>query len=164
MTTKRRIVRLIMICVCVGAAWWALTTFAVSQRTQMLRQHDRLLRALEKRDWSRIDASIGADYMDDWGHDAPTIRQLLRDALGGFLFLSIEAETKEVLLAPGKDAIPSAGMVKQTLHLEGSGVGISGMVVSRGNAITTPWSFHWHKTGRWPWNWQLVQIHNDTQP
>jgi hypothetical protein len=34
-------------------------------------------------------------------------------------------------------------------------------VISQVNSIEQPWFFHWHKKGRWPWDWKVVQIHND---
>jgi hypothetical protein len=156
--TIRRLLFAVLALLTVWSLWWAIDTFAASEKTQMLRQQAAFLHALEDRKWSAIDAMICNDYEDDFQQDAAMVRQNLRELLRGFFFLSIKSTTEQVMVVKG------AGFVEQKIKLEGNGAGISSLVVSRANAMTTPWIFHWHKRGRWPWSWELVQIHNRTAP
>ena len=52
-------------------------------------------------------------------------------------------------------------MLKLKLRIEGKGVGFTDMVIAQVNSIEEPWFFHWHKKGRWPWDWRIAQIHNE---
>ena len=137
------------------AAYWTVTTFAVSEETQMLRVQTSFIEALENRKWSKIETMVCADYMDEWGQDKAMVQETMKQLLGGFFFLSIEPR---VVSSP---VVTGTGYVKATLKLEGNGAGISGMVMSEANRVKEPWLFHWHKRGFWPWSWELVQMHND---
>lgn len=134
---------------------WVVYTFAASEQTQMLRVQAKFIKALEKKQWSTVDAMISKDYEDDWGQGQEVVKGAMREVLGGFIFLSLEQQIATSRVVTG------LGYVKTRIKVEGTGGGISGMVVSAANAIKTPWVFHWHKRGRWPWSWELVQIHND---
>jgi len=137
------------------AAYWTVTTFAVSEETQMLRVQANFIEALENRKWSKIETMVCADYMDEWGQDKAMVQETMKQLLGGFFFLSIEAR---VVSSP---VVTGTGYVMTTLKLEGNGAGISGMVMTEANRVKEPWLFHWHKRGLWPWSWELVQMHND---
>jgi hypothetical protein len=137
------------------AAYWAVTTFAVSEETQMLGVQTSFIEALKNRKWSKIETMVCADYMDEWGQDKAMVQETMKQLLSGFFFLSIEAR---VVSSP---VVTGTGYVKTTLKLEGHGAGISGMVMTEANRVKEPWLFHWHKRGFWPWNWELVQMHND---
>ena len=136
-------------------AWWAVDTFAASERTQMLRQQAKFVEALENRRWSRIATFVSEDYMDEWGQDKALVQETMKQLIGGFFLLSIESTLVDAPVVTGQ------GFVKARLKLEGNGAGISGMVVSEANRVKEPWFFHWHKRGFWPWSWELVQMHND---
>lgn len=137
-------------------AGWGIWTFAASEQTQMLRVQDRFLRALEKKKWSTVDAMICKDYADEWGQGPEELKATMRQLLGGFIFLSLEQQVASTRTASG------LGFVKARIKVEGSGGGLSSMVMSAANGVKEPWFFHWHKRGRWPWSWELVQIHNDS--
>jgi hypothetical protein len=131
---------------------WVVRTFAASERTQMLRVQEHFIQALEKRNWKSVDAMVCADYADEWGQDAALLKEDMRKLLGAFLFLSIEPIITDARTASG------LGMVKTKLKIVGNGAGLSPMVMAEANRLKQPWVFHWHKRGRWPWSWELVQI------
>ena len=58
-------------------------------------------------------------------------------------------------------AVKDVGMVQCRIKLEGKGAGYSEVVMSTVNGMREPWVFHWHKEGRWPWDWKVVQVHHD---
>lgn len=140
-----------------AAAWMLgliIWTFAAGEQTQVLRMQEKFIRALEKRQWSKVEAMVSNDYADEWGQDAPMLKQTMRQLLGSFIFLSIEPTITSSRAASG------LAMVKSTIKIQGNGAGLSTMVMNEANRIKEPWVFHWHKRGRWPWSWELVQIDN----
>ncbi len=140
-------------------AVWLLLLFLKSPEQQMLRMHDKFITALENRKWSTVEGLISKDY-NDGVEEAAQIKTAMHKVLGGFYVLSI---TQEVVSTKGAYAQGKVflGMVKIKIKVEGSGAGLSGFVVSESKRITSPWTFHWHKRGFWPWSWELMQINND---
>lgn len=143
------------IVVAVLMAGWVVHTFAAGEQTQMLRVQARFIQALEKKKWSTVDAMICKDYADEWGQGPAEVKATMRELLGGFIFLSLDHQLATATTASG------LGYVKARIKVEGTGGGLSSMVVTAANGVKEPWVFHWHKRGRWPWSWELVQIHND---
>lgn len=150
----KKITRRAVLVALVFVLGWVIRTFAAGERTQMLRVQEQFIQALEKRNWKTVDAMICADYVDEWGQDAALLKEDMRKLLGSFLFLSIESAVTDARTASG------LGMVKTKLKIVGNGAGLSTMVITEANRLKQPWVFHWHKRGRWPWSWELVQIDN----
>jgi hypothetical protein len=149
--------RLLLITVLVAVGWsvyWTFNTFAVDEKTQMLRVQQDFVTALEERDWGEVDAWICNDYADDWGQGPAEVKQTMRRVLAGFYVLGIEPTVTHSIAAHG------LGFVKTKLLVEGSGAGLSNTVVAESKRLKEPWVFHWHKRGRWPWSWELVQMAN----
>lgn len=150
----KKITRRAVLVALVFVLGWVIRTFAVGERTQMLRVQEHFIQALEKRNWKTVDAMVCADYADEWGQDAALLKDDMRKLLGSFLFLSIEPTVTDARTASG------LGMVKTKLKIVGNGAGLSTMVMAEANRLKQPWVFHWHKRGCWPWSWELVQIDN----
>jgi len=151
----RRIFKWLGIVWGVAVAGWLIHAFAASEETQMLRVQAKFIQALENRRWSTVDAMISKDYADEWGQGADEVKGTMRELLKGFFVLSLDSQLANARTATG------LGYVKAKIKVEGSGAGVSSMVMSTANGLKQPWVFHWHKRGRWPWSWELVQIHND---
>ena len=107
---------------------WAIITFSASEKTQMLKQQQKFITALEQRKWSRVDGMICTDY-DDGALDATTLKAGMRQVLGGFYVLSITPEITKVQVIHG------VGMVKTNLKVEGNGAGLSSMVVAEARRL-----------------------------
>lgn len=150
-----RVTKVLLGILALWLAYWSIDTFAVSERTQMLRVQEDFMRALEKRKWKTVDAWVSNDYSDDWGQGPAQAKDAMRQVLGGFIVLSIERTVTNAVAAQG------LGFVKAKLVAEGSGSGASAVVAAESRRIKEPWVFHWHKRGRWPWSWELVQIANE---
>jgi hypothetical protein len=147
--------RIFLIAIGLWLLGWVLVTFTASEKTQMLEVQQKFLTALENRRWQEVDSMISTDYEDEMGYNKATIIEPLKQVLGGFFLLSIESKLVEAKTVTG------LGMVKAKIALKGQGAGASSMVTARVNSAKKPWFFHWHKRGRWPWSWELVQVHND---
>ncbi|MBE7496918.1 MAG: hypothetical protein HS117_18400 [Verrucomicrobiaceae bacterium] len=133
--------------------WWLCLR---SPEQQLAAAQMDFLDALEGHDWQDVEAMLAPGFVAVSGHNRSNIMPDLQRALGGFATLSIE--TKPVSLQAARDM----GIVSQNIRLVGLGNTLAIAVRERANRITTPWLFHWQKTGSWPWNWQLTQVHNDS--
>jgi hypothetical protein len=151
----KRLIKPAVIILVTYLAWWSWKTFSASEQEQMLIVQQRFITAVEDRDWGTINNLISTDYADEWGHEKATVIPQMKELLGAFFFLSITPKVERSQVAKG------LGMVVTQLKAEGNGAGFSTAVVSQLNSLRTPWYFHWHKRGRWPWSWELVQVHND---
>jgi ketosteroid isomerase-like protein len=135
-----------------GFGWWA---FGRTPEEQLQDRQQAFLEAVESRDWDEVRAMLTEDYMDGYGHDRDGAVEAARQVLGAFFSLTVKPRIVQL------QALPDLAMVKMQIRIEGRGAGFSEAVVSQVNSIEEPWFFHWHKKGRWPWDWRIVQIHND---
>lgn len=136
----------------VYAAWWV---FGRSMNQEILSAQSRFITAVEKRNWSRVQSMLTDDYMDEAGHDRNTVMDDAKRIFDGFLTLTIKTDVIELKSAANQATL------KANVKLKGYGGGISPIVVSQANAMQGHWLFHWHKKGRWPWDWKIVQIHHN---
>jgi len=155
MMTKRKLILGVLVAMVLWLAWTGIGVFGRSFEQQVLDAQEKLIRAAERRDWEAVKAMLTEDYMDEAGHDRQTAVEDGRQALAHFFSLTI---THEVTLVR---AVKDVGMVHCRIKLEGKGAGLSEVVMSTVNGMKEPWVFHWHKKGRWPWDWKAVQIHHD---
>lgn len=138
-----------------GIAIWLWRQCAQTPQEQVMARQTAFLLAVEERDWDEVKSMLTDDYADDYRHDRDSAVEDARQVLAGFFALTIKPQV-EVL-----QAVPDVGMVKMKIRIEGRGAGFSEAVIGQVNSIEQPWFFHWHKRGKWPWSWQIVQIHND---
>lgn len=147
-----------------GLAWYL---FLQTPAQQIERAQRNFFTAVEKRQWEKVKATLKDGYMDELGFDKETGLAAAQQAFSGFFTLEIQWQTTKILgtnnkVNAEKETAPAAlGFIHTTLRLEGNGTVVAQAVRSRVNGLKSPWIFHWHKTGRWPWDWRLVQIHND---
>lgn len=133
-------------------AWWA---FGRSPEAQVRVAQEKLIQAIEDRDWDDVAELFAPNYTDAYSHTRESAIEDGKKYLGGFFTLDIKSDQQTIKAA--KDQ----GMVKAMLKLEGNGIGYSQAVLGHVNQLAEPWVFHWNKAGTWPWNWQVNMIHND---
>ena len=118
--------------------------------------HQRsLLHALEQRDWKEIGSLISHSYRDRWGYDKAFVLGEMPQVFRQFLWLKVTAEERRC------ETAGSAGYWEGSLRLAGQGGPFAKAAIARVNSISGPWTFHWAKSGRWPWDWQLVAVANE---
>ncbi len=148
----KRILLIILALIISYAAWWL---FLRSPERQIAAAQANFLAALEGHQWDRAQEMLATDFASSSGHTRETVMPDLKQALGNFITLDIQATTQAI------QASNDLGLATQKIRLIGLGDGIAIAVRDRANQIQTPWLFHWRKVGAWPWNWQLTQVHND---
>jgi hypothetical protein len=152
---RRRFVLGVLLAAVLWLGWTGVRVFGRSFERQVLDAQEALIRAAERRDWEAVRGMLTDDYMDEAGQDRALAVENGRQALAPFFTLTLRHEVTKVL------AVKDVGMVHCRIKMEGTGAGYSEMVVNTVNGMTEPWVFHWHKKGRWPWDWKAVQIHHD---
>ncbi|MBV6498250.1 MAG: hypothetical protein CJBNEKGG_00469 [Prosthecobacter sp.] len=135
--------------------WFCWRTFGRSPEEQLQDRQRAFLLAVESRDWGEVRSMLADDYRDDYGNDRESAVEGARQVLGSFFSLTVKPRIVRL------QVLPDLAMVKMQIRVEGRGAGFSEAVLSQVNSIEDPWFFHWHKKGRWPWDWRIVQIHND---
>ena len=155
MLTRRNLVLGLLVALVLWLGWTAVGVFGRSFEEQVLDAQEKLIRAVERRDWEAVKGMLTMDYMDEAGHDRESAVEDGRQALAHFFSLTITHEVTKV------QAVKDVGMVQCRIKLEGKGAGYSEVVMSTVNGMREPWVFHWHKKGRWPWDGKAVQVHHD---
>lgn len=148
----RRLFLILAALVIAYSLWWH---FGRSPERQIAAAQETFLEAVEDQAWEEVQEMLAADFIGPGGLNRETVMAELQKALGGFVTLDIEARE------PSIQAARELGVSTQTIRVTGLGNAYAIMVRDRANQIQPPWLLHWRKTGRWPWNWQLTQVHND---
>lgn len=151
---KRKILVGVAVLLAVWALWQLVSIFMRSPQQQVLDAQQEFFDAVERRDWDEVKEWMTADYGDELGQDRERAIANAREALKPFFTLEIEDEVTRSL------AVKDLGEVNVKMHLKGTGAGYTQLVIDQVNNLKEPWIFHWHKKGRWPWDWKIVQIHN----
>lgn len=121
---------------------------------QLQLHQEHLRRALEGRDWGKVEALIDPGYADRWGYTRPAALHDARQWLGQFFALTIVAEPAGHQLSAG------GGTVTERWKLDGNGLE-GAMMVKRGvNELETPFVFQWKHAGWKPWAWTLIRVDN----
>ena len=121
---------------------------------QLLLHQAHLRRAVEGRDWARIEALVDAGYADRWGYTRATGLREARQWMGQFFVLTVTAEPA------GDTWTAQGGTVTERWNIDGTGTEAAGMVKDRVNALRAPFVFQW-KHGSWkPWDWTLTRMDN----
>jgi hypothetical protein len=113
-----------------------------------------LIKAIERRNWSKVQDRIADNYSDRWGHDKAFVLSGLRQVFGSFIFLKIEQESLLV------DA--AAGRTVTRVKISGQGSAIAQYVMVKVNGLAEPFTFTWSKRGSVPWDWQLTAVDHST--
>lgn len=121
---------------------------------QLLLHQAHLRRAVEQRDWARVEALVDPAYADRWGYTRTTGVRDARQWLGQFFVLTVTAE------AAGDELTAGGGTVRERWKIDGTGAEVAGMVEDRVNGLHAPFAFQW-KHGSWkPWDWTLIRVDN----
>ncbi|MBK8095289.1 MAG: hypothetical protein IPK32_25780 [Verrucomicrobiaceae bacterium] len=148
----RRILLALLLTILAYGVWWL---FLRSPEQQILAAQEHFLAVVEDRDWEKVKDTFASDFATFGGMNRDSIMPELDKALNGFVTLDIEA--RETTIQASRDQ----GVCRQVIRVTGLGSQIAIAVRDRANQLRSPCIFHWRKTGGWPWQWQLTQVHHD---
>ncbi len=147
--TPRRILTAIAAVALVIGAWAA---YEFQPRRQIQLASERLLAAVENRDWERVRNTLAPDYADAWQLDRSSIIELASRGFSQFFFLEITPSNWRIDLA-GDDS-PRA-TVTIDLTFQGNGTGLAQIALGRLQELKEPFTFDWRKESWQPWSWRL---------
>ena len=133
---------------------WLVWPWFEPDEAQVLRQHRRVLDLAADRSWEEVTDSLALEYEDQWSLNRHDAVALATEILNGFITLQIEWTTAEVTVNG------NVAKVRGVAKLSGRGLGASGLVTDRVNALTEPWVFTWRRDGRGPRKWKLLSLRN----
>lgn len=120
---------------------------------RQVRLHQRdLQRAVEKRNWTRVDGFVAADYSDRWGQNRALALEHLPQVFQDFLAIGILNE--DVVIRADGDRRNFQARVR----IVGSGGMLARMVMDHVDGLKQPFTFTWRRQSWKPWDWQLVRI------
>ncbi len=146
---RRLLLAISFIAVSAWAGWWLLGR---PPEREMLEAQTALIKALEKRSWSKVSKALSETYTDSWGQNRELAVELGKQALSGFISLGIHEQLLSSRAAEG------VGETTFHLQLDGNGMGFSSVVLGRVNSMNQPWKLNWRKEGLWPWTWKVVRL------
>jgi hypothetical protein len=138
---------------CIAAALVAVALWLawLWQPARQLRLHSAtFIGAVERRNWRKVDALLAEKYADRWDHDKGFVLDSLHQALGGFVFLTIEHRVTTL--------DPVSGRIAEQVKVSGQGNAVAQLVMAKVNALGEPFTFRWRQRSAWPWDWELVEV------
>jgi hypothetical protein len=132
---------------------WVLWLVWLWQPERQVRLHTtHFLKKVERRNWDGAREMIATDFTDRWDHNPNSAIEDARQVFSQFLFLTIENRTA-VCVVHGNE-----GMTDTTVKISGNGSAVAQLVMEHVNGLHQPFRFTWRKSGRAPWNWELIHI------
>ncbi len=123
------------------------------QPEQQVRRHtEKLIAAVEDKDWKRLAEITADDYSDRWGHDKNAVVARSREVFSQFFAIEIEASGLVVAESDG------VGTASARLALRGSGGPLAQLAIERAATLRAPFVFTWRLRSGKPWDWVLTRI------
>lgn len=140
----------VVVAIGLGAFWQH------GQPERQVRVHtETLLRAVEGRDWERVESLFSEAYTDDWGFDKQTALSYAQQVFGQFFRLRIQPQELQVQISQGDRGNATVWFV-----IEGSGDPLANLTRDQVNALEQPFQFFWQRPGGNPYRWELIRIEN----
>lgn len=143
-------IALLSLAALLGLALYAAWLWQPERQVELHTAH--FLKAVERRNWDKVQAFVADNYADRWGHDKEFVLREAREVFRQFLALTIQSTPGTPSIA-GRDATH-----RSDLRITGQGSPIAQFVVEKVNTLRGPFVFTWHRTGWQPWAWQLTAV------
>jgi len=119
---------------------------------QLSKAFDRLVAAVEARDWKRVQTLIADDYSDAWQMNRSQAIEVGSELLRHFIVISIRPKD------PTFEVAQRSGAVKSKLEISGNGSAIAQAVISEASELNEPITFTWKQETWLPWSWKLTSV------
>lgn len=133
---------------------WIVWPYLQPAETQVSKCHEKLFSLAGQRYWSEASEWLSPEYHDQWENNRTQAIELAGEAFRGFIILDLKWETAEISVNEGEKTAEIRGKIS----LEGSGAGISQMLITKVNNLKEPWLFTWKKEGGKPTSWRLISV------
>jgi hypothetical protein len=140
----------VVVTIGLGAFWH------YGQPERQVRAHtETLLRAVEGRNWERVESLFSEAYADDWGFDKQTALSYSQQVFGQFFRLRIQPQELQVQISQ-----EDRGNATVWFVIEGSGGPLANLTRDQVNALQQPFQFYWQRPSGNPYRWELMRIEN----
>jgi hypothetical protein len=146
----RRHLVLIIAFATLAFAVWLLWQWQPERQVQ--RHTEKLIDAVEGKNWKRLAEITADDYSDRWGHDKSTVISRSREVFAQFFAIEIEAHDLAIAEREG------IGTASARLTLKGSGGPLAQLAIDRAATLRAPFVFTWRLRSGKPWDWVLVRV------
>jgi hypothetical protein len=113
---------------------------------------EKLVAAVESRNWKRLERLVADDYSDRWGHDKAVVMERVREVFAQFFVIELKAGAIDVQAADGQQVARAA------VTLQGRGGPFAEMAVQRVGDLREPFTFTWRQQSWMPWDWVLTGV------
>ncbi len=140
----------------IAVALLAATGFALFEfqpERQLNKAFERLVLAVEARDWKRVEAMTAPDYSDLWGMNRSQALEIGSEVLRHFFVVNIVVSDLSLSVGDG-----DRGEVRAILQVDGNGTAIAQAVMTEANRLHQPFVFQWRKASWKPWDWKLTAV------
>lgn len=127
-------------------------TYEFRAERQLSKAFERMVTAVEARDWKRVQSLMAGDYLDAWKMNRTQATQIGSEVLRHFIVLSIRAEDPVFAINQ------RAGSVKSKLEISGNGSAIAQAVMAAAAELNEPFEFTWKQETWVPWSWKLTSV------
>jgi len=117
---------------------------------QLERAHQRLLKAVESRNWKAI-REMTTDDFKAGVYDKTEAIEVGHEVLRQFFSIKLTESDRTWRREPAQSVLSAR------LHMEGRGAGFADAVRSTVNRQKEPFVFTWQRMSRKPWDWKLVK-------
>ena len=121
---------------------------------QVSRHTDGLLRAVEHKNWSRVNDLVAGDYTDQWGDDRKLMLARLREAFRYVRDVKIRFADRIITTEHRR------GIWRAKITIDADNGEVGPMVEQRVNLLTTPFELEWRRVSAKPWDWKLFHVSN----
>jgi hypothetical protein len=121
---------------------------------QIQRHSENLLRAIEKKDWTRFAFFVSGDYQDQWGNDHALLLQSTREVFRSVRMIRLNTANPRIWITN------HSGFWEAKITTDGDGGEIMMMIKQRINSLVTPFRLEWRRMSGKPWDWKLVRGSN----
>ncbi|HET6407704.1 MAG TPA: nuclear transport factor 2 family protein [Chthoniobacteraceae bacterium] len=119
---------------------------------QVRRHNDKLLEAVESKDWKDLSELMADDYSDRWHHDKALVLERSKMVFAQFFVMEIAPSEIEVVESNG------IGVVRAKLALTGRGGPLAELAIQRAATLQQPFVFEWRQASWKPWHWVLSKL------
>ena len=121
---------------------------------QVALHSEHLMRAIEAKKWSRIEAAVAVYYQDQWRHDRALALARLRQVL------SFSRNPRLAVSGPAVRVTERDGYWRAHIRFEADPNEVTDLIRSRVNALDQPFELHWRRQSWKPWDWKLASVSN----
>lgn len=137
-----------------GGAFWQ-----YGRPERQIRAHtQRLLRAVEQRNWDQVEMLVSEAYSDGWGLNKQRALAYSREIFGQFFRLRLQPQALQVQLDLGDPS--RQGQATLWFVIEGSGGPLANLTRDQVNALEQPFRLNWQRRGGEPFRWELTRVEN----